>query len=107
MDPSVTGRPVTSVTAIIAAKDEAARVAATVAAVLRIPGVDLAIVVDDGSSDATARLAAEAGAVVVSHPDNRGKAAAMTTGARVAADLEGREPPASGRPGISPASASR
>jgi glycosyltransferase involved in cell wall biosynthesis len=98
MDPSVTGRPATSVVAIIAAKDEAARVAATVAAVRRIPGVDLAIVVDDGSTDATARLAADAGAVVFSHPRNRGKAAAMATGARVAADLERRDPPASGRP---------
>ena len=85
------------VVAIIAAKDEAARIAATIAAARRIDGVDLVVVVDDGSSDATARLAAEAGAVVVSHPRNRGKAAAMATGARAAADLDLRESTGSGR----------
>jgi glycosyltransferase involved in cell wall biosynthesis len=88
--------PVASVAAIIAAKDEAARIAATVAGVRRIEGVDLVIVVDDGSSDATARLAGEAGAVVVSHSRNRGKAAAMATGARAAADLDRRQRSASG-----------
>jgi len=93
MDPSPL---VASVAAIIAAKDEAARIAATVAAVGRIDGVDLVIVVDDGSSDATARLAGEAGAVVISHPRNRGKAAAMATGARAAADLDRLQPPDSG-----------
>jgi glycosyltransferase involved in cell wall biosynthesis len=86
-----------SVVAIISAKDEAARIASTIAAVRRIEAVDLVIVVDDGSSDATARLAAEAGALVVSHQRNRGKAAAMATGAATAADLELGDPPASGR----------
>lgn len=97
MDPSTAGPAVTPVVAIIAAKDEAARISATVAAVRQIAGVDLVIVVDDGSSDATARLAREAGAVVVSHPRNRGKSAAMATGARAVADLDRREPCASGR----------
>jgi glycosyltransferase involved in cell wall biosynthesis len=94
MDPTMT---VASVAAIIAAKDEAARIVSTIAAVCRIDGVDLVIVVDDGSSDATARLAGEAGAVVVCHPHNRGKAAAMATGARVAADMDLRDPALSGR----------
>jgi glycosyltransferase involved in cell wall biosynthesis len=94
MDPSMTGP---SVVAIIAAKNEFARIAATVAAVRLIEGVDLVVVVDDGSSDATARLAGEAGALVVSHPRNRGKAAAMATGARAAADLDLRETAGSGR----------
>ncbi|MEP7192781.1 MAG: glycosyltransferase [Actinomycetota bacterium] len=85
------------VVAIISAKDEAVRIAATVAAVRLIDGVDLVVVVDDGSSDATARVAGEAGAVVVSHPRNRGKAAAMATGAGVAADLDLRESAGSGR----------
>ena len=71
-----------SVAAVIPAKDEAARIAATVAAAAAIPGVDLVVVVDDGSADDTADLARAAGAVVVRHPRNRGKAAAMTTGAR-------------------------
>lgn len=100
MDPWTTGpavTPVTSVVAIIAAKDEAARVAATITAVRRLEGVGEVIVVDDGSSDATAQLAAEAGAVVIRHPRNRGKAAAMATGARAAADLDLRDPPVSGR----------
>jgi len=95
MDPTTT---VTSVAAIIAAKDEAVRIASTVSAVRRIHGVDLVIVVDDGSSDTTARLAGEAGAVVVRHPRNRGKAAAMASGAKAAADLDLRDPPVSGRP---------
>lgn len=69
-----------SVAAIIPAKDEAQRIAATVASAREIPGVDLVIVVDDGSSDATGRLAANAGARVITHRKNRGKAAAMMTG---------------------------
>lgn len=38
------------------------------------------VCVDDGSSDASARIAAEAGAVVVSHPVNLGQGAALQTG---------------------------
>jgi glycosyltransferase involved in cell wall biosynthesis len=93
MDPTHIGssgtseRAIPSVTAIIAAKDEAARITPTICAIRRIEGVERVIVVDDGSSDGTARLAGEAGAVVVRHRRNRGKAAAMTTGARAAADL--------------------
>lgn len=89
MDPTTT---VASVAVIIAAKDEAARIVTTVSAARRIAGVDLVIVVDDGSSDATGRLAADAGAVVLSHPRNRGKAAAMATGARAVADHDINEP---------------
>jgi glycosyltransferase involved in cell wall biosynthesis len=37
------------------------------------------LVVDDGSSDATAAVAEAAGAIVVSHPSNRGKTAAVQT----------------------------
>jgi glycosyltransferase involved in cell wall biosynthesis len=97
MCPTTTVASVSSVAAIIAAKDEADRITATVRAVRRIACVDRVIVVDDGSSDATARLAGEAGAVVIGHARNRGKAAAMTTGARAAADLDLRDPAASGR----------
>lgn len=93
MDPTTT---VASVAVIIAAKDEAARVVTTVSAARRIAGVDMVIVVDDGSSDATARLAADAGAVVLSHPRNRGKAAAMATGARTVADRDITDPTMSG-----------
>ena len=38
------------------------------------------LVIDDGSRDATARVAAEAGCQVVSHGQNRGKGAALRTG---------------------------
>ena len=85
------------VAAIIAAKDEAPRIVSTISAVRGIDSVDLVIVVDDGSSDGTGRLAREAGAVVVSHPRNRGKAAAMATGARVVADRDVSDPGGNGR----------
>lgn len=68
------------VAAIVPAKDEADRVAATVTALLTLEAVDLVVVVDDGSTDATAAVAAEANALVVRHPANRGKAAALETG---------------------------
>lgn len=70
---------------MVAAKDEAERVGATVRSALRIPGVALVVVVDDGSTDRTAELAREAGAYVVRHQRNRGKAAALQTGADVVA----------------------
>src|SRR5699024_5889129 len=47
----------------------------------RIPGADIVMVVDDGSSDDTGTLARRAGAEVITHPKNKGKAAAMMTGA--------------------------
>lgn len=68
------------VAAIVPAKDEADRLAATVTALLALEAVDLVLVVDDGSTDATAAVAADAGALVVRHPANRGKAAALETG---------------------------
>ncbi|MDN5718318.1 MAG: glycosyltransferase [Janibacter sp.] len=68
------------VAAIVPAKDEADRVAATVTALLSLDAVDLVVVVDDGSTDATAAVAADAEALVVRHPANRGKAAALETG---------------------------
>ncbi|MBA3745666.1 glycosyltransferase [Sporichthya sp.] len=75
----------TGVAVVIPAKDEQARVATTVRAAASIPGVDLVIVVDDGSADRTAQVAQAAGAHVVTHPRNRGKAAAMETGAAAVA----------------------
>ena len=80
------GRPAEQrVAAVIPAKDESRRIAATVRAARAIPGVDLVLVVDDGSTDGTQDVAREAGAVVVRHSHNRGKAAAMETGAAVVA----------------------
>jgi glycosyltransferase involved in cell wall biosynthesis len=73
---------------IIAAKDEQDRIAATVEAAASLPGVDLVVVVDDGSADATGRLAEGSGAKVVRHSRNRGKGAAMETGAAAARLLD-------------------
>ena len=70
-----------AVAVVIPAKDEAQRVGATVGAARGLPGVDLVVVVDDGSTDATVDLALEAGARVFRHSRNRGKGAAMETGA--------------------------
>ncbi len=84
----------TRVAAIIPAKDEAKFIAATVRACRAIPKVDLVLVVDDGSEDDTGTAARNAGAVVVRHSVNRGKASAIETGGSVVAmrDIEGREP---------------
>jgi glycosyltransferase involved in cell wall biosynthesis len=79
------------VAVIVPAFDEAARIAATVQAAAKIPGVDLVLVVDDGSNDSTALLAREGGAIVVRHGRNRGKGAAMETGAAAVAAIEARE----------------
>ncbi len=73
------------VAVVIPAKDESRRIAATVRSARAIPHVDLVLVVDDGSEDNTQHVARDAGAVVVRHSHNRGKAAAMETGAAVVA----------------------
>lgn len=78
----------------IPAKDEADRIAATVKAAQELPGADLVVVIDDGSSDGTGRVAREAGARVVRHSRNRGKGAAMESGAEAVRLLdEGRDRP--------------
>lgn len=88
------GRDTQRVAVVIPAKDEQERIAATVRSARAIPYVDLVLVVDDGSEDDTQHVARDAGAVVVRHSHNRGKAAAMETGAAVAAmrDAPGRPP---------------
>src|SRR5699024_11261982 len=68
------------VAVVIPAKNEEQRIEKTIASARSIAGVDLVVVVDDGSSDATAAVAMGAAAVVVRHKSNRGKAAAMATG---------------------------
>ena len=77
--------------AIVPAKDEAERVGATIAALRSLPDVALVVVVDDGSTDSTAQVAADAGAIVVRHALNQGKAAALTTGVARLAEEETRQ----------------
>ena len=50
--------------------------------------VDNVIVVDDGSSDDTARTAEEAGALVIVHEQNQGKAQAINTGLQRAREMD-------------------
>lgn len=76
------------VVAVIPAKDEEGRIGATIAALEQIGSVGRVIVVDDGSTDQTAAVAEWTGGVeVVRHDRNRGKAAALTTGAERAAQV--------------------
>jgi hypothetical protein len=79
------------VAVIIPARNEADRIQATVRAAAGIGGVALVIVVDDGSTDVTAAAARRAGAAVMRHARNRGKGAAMETGAEAARLLDQRE----------------
>jgi hypothetical protein len=80
--------------AIVLARDQASRIAATVRATRSIPGVDLVLVVDDGSTDNTQDLARKAGAVVVRHPHKRGRTNCVETAAAVVAmrDEEAHDP---------------
>jgi glycosyltransferase involved in cell wall biosynthesis len=66
----------------IAALIPAYQAAESIAAVVRgvRPMLASVVVIDDGSTDATAATAAAAGAEVVRHPENRGKGAALVTG---------------------------
>jgi hypothetical protein len=70
--------------AVIPAYNEAKSISAVVEAVKQYA---LPIVADDGSFDETARMAAQAGAVVVSHGCNQGYDAALQTGLFKAIEL--------------------
>lgn len=85
------------VAVVIPACNEADRIGATVSAARTIPDVDTVVVVDDGSADETGSAADEAGATVIRHKRNRGKAAAMETGAAAVRRLDEQDG-APGRP---------
>jgi glycosyltransferase involved in cell wall biosynthesis len=85
------------VAVVIPAYNEADLIGATVTAAAALPGVDVVVVVDDGSRDGTADAASRAGAAVLRHARNRGKAAAMETGAEAVRLLDQREPGAAPR----------
>lgn len=69
---------------VIPAYNEARRIRRVIDVARRAQGAREVIVVDDGSEDATARMAAAGGARVIRLPDNQGKGAAMVAGAQVA-----------------------
>lgn len=81
------------VVVVIPALNEEERIGTTVAAALTIPGVAAVVVADDGSTDATSKFAADAGAHVVRLSRNRGKAAAMVAGAEAASTAGYAEEP--------------
>src|SRR4051812_1877584 len=78
--------PSTSI--LVPAYNEAAAIGGVLAAIqavqTRLDGPSELIVIDDGSKDDTGRVAAQAGARVITHPYNRGKGAALKTGIRAA-----------------------
>lgn len=90
-----------SLSIVLPARNEAAAVGTTVAAIVaRCPQAEV-LVVDDGSSDDTAQVALAAGAKLVSHPYSKGNGAAIKTGARAAVgdviifmDADGQHDPA-------------
>jgi glycosyltransferase involved in cell wall biosynthesis len=70
-------QPARGVWIIVPAFNEATTLQAVIAGVQACGSV---VVVDDGSADATARIAAEAGVAVLRHPINLGQGAALQTG---------------------------
>jgi len=68
-----------SVYIVLPAKDEGPRIGRVIQKIIDL-GFPLVVVVNDGSSDNTAAIAQQAGAMVVSHPINLGPGAATQTG---------------------------
>lgn len=69
---------------IIPAKNEAEAIGEVVAAAIAAYPAAEVIVVDDGSTDATAEVAQRSGATVIRHPESLGNGAAVKAGARAA-----------------------
>jgi glycosyltransferase involved in cell wall biosynthesis len=91
------------VAVLVPAYEAAASVGGVVRAVrAALPGA-LLYVIDDGSGDETGPVAAAAGALVIRHPENRGKGAALASGVARAVgdgaeliatvDADGQHPP--------------
>src|ERR1700683_1943667 len=85
------GSSADGVAVIIPARNEADRIQATVSAAARLGGVDLVVVVAAGATAGNGAGARRAGAAVMRHARNRGKSAAMETGAEAVRLLDQRE----------------
>lgn len=72
------------VSVVIPAKNEAASVSVLIKQLNKLPMLGELIVIDDGSTDATAELAAQEGVRVVRHPYSKGNGAAIKSGTRLA-----------------------
>ncbi|WP_404357447.1 glycosyltransferase family 2 protein [Methylotuvimicrobium sp. KM1] len=71
-----------SISVVLPAKNEAQNIAVVLRRLKHLlPDAEI-IVVNDGSTDKTAKLAAKAGAKVISHPYSQGNGASIKTGAR-------------------------
>ena len=68
------------VTALIPAYNEAERIGETIEAVAKIEGVGRIVVINDGSTDATAQIALNYPVELINLPDNRGKGEALNAG---------------------------
>lgn len=79
-DRSVHGIGPVRAVALVAARDEARRVGATVRALGALPAVERVVVVDDGSGDGTGETAREAGGEVLIMPKPMGKGGALNAG---------------------------
>lgn len=89
------------ISVVLPAKNEAAAIGLTIAALKNLTCIHEIIVVNDGSSDQTLQVAEQAGAKVISHPYSKGNGAAIKTGARHALgeiiifmDADGQHAPA-------------
>src|SRR6201985_1746458 len=85
------GSQVDDVAVVIPARNEADRIRQTVTAAAGLPRVGLVVGVGDGSRDGNSAVARRAGAVVLRHGRNRGKAAAMQSGANAVGLVDQRE----------------
>lgn len=72
-----------NISVIIPAKNEALSIGALLKKLQQtMQNVEI-IVINDGSTDETARIVKESGAILISHPYSMGNGAAIKTGARV------------------------
>ncbi|RKG38081.1 glycosyltransferase family 2 protein [Acinetobacter rongchengensis] len=67
---------------VLPAKNEAGAIKETIHKIRQLDFIYEIIVVNDGSTDDTQKIAEQAGAIVISHPYSKGNGAAIKTGAR-------------------------